>query len=213
MYNDDVNTKNWNDYFIEGTNVLKNKLGITDNETLNRAEADITFQRLVELHVKPIDMNFDETHLKMIHYYLFNDIYSFAGKYRTAYMKKNYSNFAPVDQIESDLKEIFEFMNDEIKKVYSKHDFARVLADVYVRLLDVHPFREGNGRTIREFIREYANAKSKELPFGEIHFSWKNVDADAINSIIDKSMFFHSLVEVEFLKAFEPVDKSLRHIK
>ena len=35
MYNDDVNTKNWNDYFIEGTNVLKNKLGINNREVLD----------------------------------------------------------------------------------------------------------------------------------------------------------------------------------
>ena len=66
-------------------------------------------------------------------------------------------------------------------------------------------FAEGNGRSIREFIREYANHKSKELPFGEINFSWSNVNQEAINEVIDKSRAFRSIIEMEFMKAFEPV--------
>ena len=69
----------WNSYFIPGTNVLKNKLGITNNEELKQAEADITFTKLAELYDNPIEGNFDSEHLKAIHRYLFKDIYSFAG--------------------------------------------------------------------------------------------------------------------------------------
>ncbi|HIT38102.1 MAG TPA: Fic family protein [Candidatus Onthousia faecipullorum] len=102
-------------------------------------------------------------------------------------------------------------MNEEIKTVSSKYSFASFLATYYVELLNIHPFREGNGRTIREFIREYAIAKSKELPIGEFNFSWANVDKDAINEVIDKGRAFRSVIELEFMKALEPVflDKSL----
>lgn len=72
-------------------------------------------------------------------------------------------------------------------------------------------FAEGNGRTIREFIREYANSKSRELPIGEVNFSWANVDKDAINEVIDKGRAFRSIIELEFMKALKPVslDKTL----
>lgn len=97
-------------------------------------------------------------------------------------------------------------MEESIKNVRSEYSFACFLAEYYAVLLNIHPFREGNGRTIREFIREYANAKSKELPFGEINFSWSNVDGEAIQSIIDKSLVFRSIIENEFLKALEKVE-------
>lgn len=207
MFNEEINTKNWNNYFIEGTNVLKNKLGITDRETLLAKETEITFQRLLELHIEPICMDFDERHLQAIHYYLFGDIYEFAGKYRNVNMEKNHSYFASVDEIEFRLKELFKLMELEVKGINSKYQFACFLAEYYAQLLNVHPFREGNGRTIREFIREYANEKSKSLPFGEIHFSWNNVDKEVIESLIDKSVVFRSAIELEFMKALEPVEK------
>lgn len=211
MYNDDVNTKNWNDYFIEGTNVLKNKLGITDKELLLKKEVEISFFKLLELHVNPICMNFDSKHLCAIHYYLFSDIYDFAGKYRNVYMEKNNSYFASVNQIEPRLEEIFSSMNNEIKTVTSKYQFACFLAEYYVQLLYVHPFREGNGRTIREFIREFANEKSKYLLFGEVRFSWNNINEEIIESIINKSIAFRSAIELEFMKALEDVNKDVSY--
>lgn len=69
------------------------------------------------------------------------------------------------------------------------------------------PLGEGNGRTTREFIREYANHKSEELPIPTINFSWSNVDQDTINEFIDKSRAFRSAIELEILKALEPKEK------
>ena len=207
MLSDDINTKNWNDYLIAGTNVLKNNLGIIDKEELKKKDAEITFYKSLELQLEPIKMNFDDMHLKAIHRYLFEDIYPFAGEYRTVYMEKNNSYFASVEDIAMKLEEIFKSMDYELEmsNIYSKYDFACFLANYYVLLLNVHPFREGNGRTIREFIREYANEKSKMMPFGEINFSWANVDGDAIESVINKSIAFHSLIDLEFEKALVSV--------
>lgn len=128
-------------------------------------------------------------------------------------MQKNHSYFAAVDEIEFKLQSILEIMNREVYQTRSKYDFACFLAEFYVMLLNVHPFREGNGRTIREFIREFADSKSRELPFGAIRFSWSNVDGEAINSVIDKSLAFRSIIELEFLKALESVPIKSVHTK
>lgn len=201
------NDRNWDSYFIPGTNVLKNNLGIVDYNLLRQKEVEISAHKLIELYLQPIDKGFGIEHLKAIHCYLFEDIYPFAGKYRTVYMEKNRSYFAPVEEIEMRLQVAFQFMEESIKDVRTKYSFACFLAEFYAILLNIHPFREGNGRAIREFIREYAIEKSKELPFGEINFSWSNVDGEAIQSIIDKSLVFRSVIENEFLKALEPVRK------
>lgn len=201
------NDINWDNYFIEGTNTLKNKLGIINREELLEKEIEISSQKLLELYINPINMNFDKEHLKAIHYHLFSDIYPFAGEYRNVYMQKNNSYFASVEDIDRKLDEIFMYMNQEINDIYDKYSFASFLANYYVLLLNVHPFREGNGRTIREFIREYANEKSKDMPFGQIKFLWANVDGEIIESIIDKSLAFKSLIELEFMKALVPMNE------
>lgn len=200
------NNKNWEEYFISGTDVLKNKLGITNKNLLKEKEVEITFEKLVQLYQEPLDMDFGKEHLKAIHFYLFSSIYPFAGKYRTVYMEKNNSYFAPVEEIDYRLDYTFNLMEQEIYEVTSNFSFACFLATYYVELLNIHPFREGNGRTIREFIREYANSKSKELPIDEINFSWANINSDAINEVIDKGRAFRSIIELEFMKAMTPVE-------
>lgn len=199
----DSNDLKWEEYFIPGTTVLKNKFNIVEREELIKKEVEITFEKLLELQLSPICMNFDEGHLKAIHKYLFEDIYFFAGEYRNVYMGKNNSYFASVEDIPFRLRMVFKQKEEEIKNIYGEYDFACFLAGFYVELLNIHPFREGNGRTIREFIREYANEVSKNLPFGEIEFNWSNVDIEVVHEFIDKATAFRSIIELEFMKAFE----------
>ena len=201
------NNKNWEAYFIEGTDVLKNNLDITNKEQLKEKETEITFNKLVELHESPLDLGYGKEQYKAIHYYLFSDIYPFAGKYRTVYMQKNNSYFAPVEEIDGRLNQTFEMMEEESNKINSLFSFAVFLATYYTELLNIHPFREGNGRTTREFIREYANHKSEELSIPTINFSWSNVDQNIINEYIDKSRAFRSAIDLEILKGLEPKEK------
>lgn len=195
----------WNKYFIPGTTVLKNKLGIEDEDLLREKEIEITLQKSLDLYDNPIQGNFDKEHLKNIHKYIFDDVYPFAGEYRTVYMQKNNSYFAPVNDIDYRLDYTFDLMEKEFRDVTDKYAFASFLTTYYIELLYIHPFREGNGRSIREFIREYANEKSKLLRFGPIEFHWNNVDEDEIHLYIDKSLAFRSNIELEFLKAIDNV--------
>ena len=181
-----------------------------------KKEAEITFEKLLELHNNPIILDFGEEHLRAIHQYLFEEIYKFAGEYRNVYMGKNNSYFASEEMISFRLKEAFRVAEEELKMVqydYSGYGFAGVLTGLYIELLNIHPFREGNGRAIKEFIREYANEKSKQLGIGEINFSWNNVNTEEINLYIDKAIVFRSNIENEFMKAFEKVDKSSNYSK
>lgn len=78
----------WDDYFIDKTDVLKNKLGIISKAELYSKEKEITLKKLAYLELFPIEGEFDINHLKAIHMFLFSDIYPFAGKFRTCSLAK-----------------------------------------------------------------------------------------------------------------------------
>ena len=192
---------NWEDYFYPGTKVLKNNLGIMDASLLREKEIELTFARQVELIENPIEGNFDDKKIKNIHYYLFQDVYPFAGKYRIVNIKKNHYGFADYQLISQKIDEELLLMHQDSQTISSKYEFACHLARYYVELLAIHPFREGNGRSIREFIREYAIEQSKKYSFGPCDFLWSNVDTNTINETIQFSLAYRSFIELQFLKA------------
>ena len=67
-------------YCYPGTNILINKLNITADEELFNMERELVALRTLDLDKNPIKGNFDFDHLKSIHHFLFQDIYSWAGK-------------------------------------------------------------------------------------------------------------------------------------
>lgn len=144
-------------YCYEGTDVLINKLDIKDNELLLKAENKIVLAKLFELRKNKMIGNFDTEHLIGIHKYLFEDIYSFAGKFRTENIAKGFFSFAEWEYIDEQLKELLDKLkNENYLKDCSKEELVKGLAYYMSELNVLHPFREGNGRTIREFIRELA---------------------------------------------------------
>ncbi len=195
--------KLWDDYFIEGTNVFKNKLGITDYEELREKEVEITFEKLVELYKEPIKGNFDKEHLCKIHEYIFGDIYPFAGKYRTVYMQKNHSYFTGEDDIDFHLKEVLKEMNNEILSCQTFNDYTIFLAQYYYDLLVVHPFREGNGRTIREFIREFVLEKIPNYTL-----DWSLMNKENLDQGISYGFFTKTLIINEFARALVPSEQN-----
>ena len=200
------NLRLWNSYLYPGTNTLINKFGITDNDELHAKEAEVTFEKLVELYENPVPGNFDKKHLCDIHRYLFSDIYDWAGEYRKVYMAKNHSYFASVDSIDMYLEEDLKIMQEELKQVYTVHSLAFFLAKMYVYLLNVHPFREGNGRTIREFLRQLVKEKTPLLPTGPMELDFTQMDGEKINQALVLARAFRGPIEEEFMKALTPVE-------
>ena len=76
----------WESYFIPGTKVLKNRLGLDDAEELRILEERLVFLRITELDSEPVKGDFDYAHFKAIHRHLFQDVYEWAGEERTAPM-------------------------------------------------------------------------------------------------------------------------------
>lgn len=170
----DVYTTTESVYCYPGTNILRNKLGIKDAVLLRRAEEEITAVKQFEMLENPIHGHFSKTQLMNIHKFLFEDIYYFAGKIRREQISKADTRFYPPDLINRELDKVFskikaDNMTNEknIDKVYD--NLAYVMAELNI----IHPFREGNGRAIREFIRLLAQKCG-------ININWGNVNREEV---------------------------------
>ncbi len=199
----------WNSYFYPGTTTLKNKLGIYDYEELKEKEAEVSFEKLVELYMEPIKGKFDKEHLKAIHKYIFGDIYDWAGEYRYVEMRKE-TGFTECHLIDEYLTGELEMMNEEIKSVTNEYSLASFLATYYAQLMAIHPFREGNGRSSREFLREFVAEKSKNFPCGPLELDWSKFDGEVMLNNIQFSLFFRGAIEHEFQKALVPADPEIQ---
>lgn len=161
-------------YYYSNSNVLINKLDIRDEKLLKEAETLYTAQRLLELHAKPILLNFDLENLRIIHQYIFQDIYYFADMIRDENISKGHTLFASVPYIIPNAKHLLKHLKKENYLMGTTIDEFSERAAYYMAELNiVHPFREGNGRTIREFIRNLA------LKNGFI-LNWNNVNYEEI---------------------------------
>ena len=121
---------------------LENKLGITDSSALAREEEKISKKKALELfetgYLDTLTAGTFES-LSLIHKYLFDKIYDFAGKMREVNIAKGNFRFAPLMYLQAAL--------DNIDKMPQK-DFDAII-EKYVEMNIAHPFREGNGRATR----------------------------------------------------------------
>ena len=165
----DVYTTTQSIYCYPDSNVLKNKLNIRDNKLLKTAEEEITLIKQMELLKNPIKGNFSKAHLMNIHKFIFEDIYSFAGKIRREQISKADTLFYPPNLIDRELDKVFAKIKE--KNMLRETDEEKVfdnLAYVMAELNIIHPFREGNGRSIREFIRLMAKRMGYDLNWGNV---------------------------------------------
>lgn len=174
-------------YCYKGTNILINKAGLKTKEALEKLEKDIVTYRLFELMQSGITGEFDKHHLISIHKKLFGDIYDFAGKYRNENIAKGSFLFSNFEFIDYSLDEIFKDLAEDIKtnafEKQNKEEIAKKLAYYYAEINVVHPFREGNGRATREFLRQLALKYGYILDFTKIPA--KDILVASIKSITD----------------------------
>lgn len=171
-------------YCYEGTNTLVNKLDIKDSKLLEEYEKTTVALKLLSLEKQGISGNFDITHFSNIHRFLFDEIYLFAGLFRTENIAKDNFRFAEWEYIESELNKLLDNLKSEnYLQNLDKQVLAERLAYYTAELNVLHPFREGNGRTTREFIRQLALKNNYYLNFNSVS-STELLNA-SIKSVID----------------------------
>ena len=144
-------------YCYKDSDVLVNKLDIRDNKKLEEIERKIVLAKLYELRQNHQIGNFDMNHFVGIHKFLFEDIYPFAGLFRNENIAKGNFSFAEWEYIEDELRKLLNQLKEEnYLQNLDKDMFVKRLSYYMAELNVLHPFREGNGRTIREFIRQLA---------------------------------------------------------
>ncbi len=122
--------------------MLENKLGLTSSADLAREEERISKKKAVELFEKGILDDLPAgvfSTLQVIHRYLFEDIYPFAGKIRSVNVAKGNFRFAPLMYLQAALDNIDKMPQSNFDEIVEK----------YVEMNIAHPFREGNGRSTR----------------------------------------------------------------
>ena len=155
-------------YCYSNSNVLKNKKGILIQSELYDYERERSYIRLVDLDKKPIMGNLDYDHLKRIHKAIFQDVYDWAGKERVVDIAKS-NLFCRVMFISDMAEEIFQkYAKENYLLGRSKTEVVERLS-YYIGMINaLHPFREGNGRSQREFIRCAAAVAGYEMDWTDV---------------------------------------------
>lgn len=155
--------------------ILENKLNITNQVDLAKAEEKISKQKAKKLFdsgdIHKVEVG-TFAGLAFIHAYLFDDIYPFAGKIRDVNIAKGDFRFAPLMYLEASLKHIGTMPQSNFDEIIEK----------YVEMNIAHPFREGNGRATRIWLDLILKAEIKQV------IDWNLVDKDEYLSAMQRSV-------------------------
>lgn len=157
-------------YCYPGTKVLKNRFHIKNAEKLEEIEREITGLKIIQLRENPIPGSFDISHLQSIHRFIFEDIFEWAGTLREAgFLRKGESIFCLGEYILPSAAEIHAKLKQEnYLRGMSQSVFIERLALYMGEINALHPFREGNGRTQREYFYQLSKQAGYELDFSRI---------------------------------------------
>ena len=135
----------------------KNSFGTTDYALLQPVETVLSLKRQKQIEEKGVTGKFDISHLQSIHRHLFQDVFPWAGEFRVVNISKGNANFGPAMHIAGAMKELLERLAKEKLLVgLAAPAFVGCAAFYLGEINAIHPFREGNGRTQRELIRQLA---------------------------------------------------------
>lgn len=175
--------------YLGKNGVLNNDLGISDIDSLQKVERMITTKRLIELYMQGISGDFDVSHYFSIHKYLFNGIYPFAGETRNVDISKSYT-FCRPQFIYSSLVDVLNKAKVRVISISNREELLEFIVELYADLDFIHPFREGNGRCEREFIRQYLDYIYLKNGLGPYYLDY--------DSISDRNLYVRAVVMASF---------------
>ncbi|AUI60554.1 Fic family protein [Amycolatopsis sp. BJA-103] len=184
-------------YSLPDGKCLRNKLDIEDPETFKQVEARIVSIRDVELARQSLPGEYTLEHLQGFHHALFKDVYDWAGKTRTVNIAKGASNFCPWRFVDEQTSAVLgNLETDGWLLGLDRDNFLERLAWYYSELNAMHPFREGNGRTLRAFLRQLSAAAGWRL-------DWSALNKDDNNAASSHSL--RTTATTELIKVLAPV--------
>jgi len=141
-------------YVYPGAPVLRNRLGLTDPDQLDKVERRLVAQRIAE---GAPTRGFDLAHLRAIHRHLFQDVYAWAGELRAVEIAKGGHQFQFRQYIETGMGDVHRRLGQaDFLRGLSAGAFARAAGPIMGDVNYVHPFREGNGRAQLQYLEQLA---------------------------------------------------------
>jgi cell filamentation protein len=157
-------------YVFPGTAVLRNNLEIRDPQELSQAEADIVGLALRALITEPLPGGYDLVHWQAFHRHIFGGLYPWAGELRTVQIAKPNAFYARPEHIAGYAQSIFaELAREDCLKGLDRTAFVERLTHFHAEMYAVHPFREGNTRSLRAFLGQLAGEAKH-------HIAWEHLD-------------------------------------
>ena len=182
-------------YCYANSDVLINKLGITEEDALDAAEIELTQARINQYEPDFDDISLSA--LRAIHFHLFQDLYDWAGDLRTVDISKANTRFANVCRIEPEADKLFRQLAQENHLTgLTREQFLTRLAHYYSELNVIHPFRDGNGRAQRllfEVISINAGFELRWEPIGRREWVDANIAAyncrlELLTALLDRAL-------------------------
>ena len=204
-----------NHIYYENSDVPINKLDIKDSVLIHELEKEQLVNAYENLHNNLTEnTKFDENYLMKVNNTIFEPLYEWAGKYRTLNISKGSSMFCPYANLEPFSNDIFKKLeNDNYLKDFEDIDkrgeFIEKLAFYMCELIVLHPFNEGNGRSIRLFFDmictyngyEYIDYKEtlKDNEYILASIDCMSADCELMKKILDRGLVFVKLVSKEVI--------------
>lgn len=170
---------------------MRNKLDLTGLEKLEEAERLLSYRRLQE---EIPQGNFDLEHLQAIHRHLFQDIYEWAGEVREVEISKDKSQFQLLEFVERGMADVHRRLESaDFLRGLDADQFAVAAGKIIGDVNYVHPFREGNGRTQREYLRQLASEAGHDFRI----------------ELLDREQWIDASIEAHRCN-YEPMAKAIR---
>ncbi len=167
-------------YLIAGTGTLRNIVGVTDPVELARLENDLTAVRIAQLEAgQRLAGRFDVAHLRAVHRHIFQDVYDWAGEFRSIAMSKG-TDVHPLPQPEYGRTVFDRLATDRFLRGLDHDRFVANLSQVEADLFAWHPFREGNTRSTTTFVGLLARQAGWQI-------NWRDCDPAEMRAALRRS--------------------------
>lgn len=185
-------------YCYPDSSVLKNRFDLRDSTKLKAVEADLSAIRQKDLLENPIKGKFTSNHLCRIHQYLFGDIYPFAGHFRREDIMKGTTRFLAHGDIRTKLTALLGSLRQRayLRGTFDER-FIERSAYYFAELNYIHPFREGNGRAIREFMRQLFAYNGYEI-------HWDAIPPEFLLRAMEESVYDTAILQDVLRRCLSP---------